>query len=149
MLLVFDQCHRVWVDKVSGKSSVDKRLAVASTSVGESDPSRERTVSLPRVEESFRSLAKFHGLPILDTYSDRLHKKSIRKNIENLTRLGDELFFRYLDFLLADHDSINLRNRAMHGIMGQTTQSEAALSIHVACALRSRPLSTLNREDSS
>ena len=106
-------------------------------------------VALPRIEESLRSLADYHGMPILDSHPNRLHKKNLGKNIKNLTRLGDELFFRYLDLLLANIDSINLCNRALHGLMGQATQHEAALAIHVACALRARPLDTLKGIDPS
>lgn len=93
-------------------------------------------VTLPRVEESLRLLASHHGFSILTPRKNRFRKRNARENLDSLKNLGDIPLLRYLDYLLVNEDSTNLRNRALHGLMGQATREEAALAIHAACALR-------------
>ena len=95
-------------------------------------------VTLPRIEESLRDMARHHGFSIQVSRSNRIEKRNSREHIENLSTLGDEPFFRYLNLLLVNQLAINLRNRALHGLMDHASQEEAALALHVATCLRVR-----------
>ena len=65
-------------------------------------------------------------------------KRNARENLDNLKLLSGEKIFHYLDFLLVNPDTTNLRNNALHGLMEQATREESALALHAAFALRAR-----------
>jgi hypothetical protein len=97
-------------------------------------------VVLPRIEAVIRNLARNLGIPIV-------HEPYAGRDIGGLSTLGvlladlegafqDDTWRAYLQDLLIDPLSMNLRNELLHGLRARASRSEAALLLHVICWLR-------------
>ncbi|MFL6111329.1 MAG: DUF4209 domain-containing protein [Catenulispora sp.] len=91
---------------------------------------------LPRIEAGIRAVSMTLGLPIfIDPGSSRSGiggYKALGELLEGLDGMVPEHHRRYLQLLLANPLSINLRNRAFHGLMQEVSRQDAALVLHAA-----------------
>ena len=93
-------------------------------------------VALPRIEQCIREWAREAGIPI--TEGDRfgtIMKRSLGALLHGLSADVSADYFRYLLLVLVEPTGMNLRNVALHGLMGRVNQCDAALVIHIALTL--------------
>lgn len=91
---------------------------------------------LPRIEAGIRAAARTLGIVIFTepgtTRSGVGGYKTLGELLEALTGRVPENHRRYLQLLLANPLSFNLRNRAFHGLMQEVSSRDAALVLHAA-----------------
>lgn len=91
---------------------------------------------LPRIEAGIRAAARTLGIVIFTepgtTRSGVGGYKTLGELLEALTGRVPENHRRYLQLLLANPLSFNLRNRAFHGLMQEVSSTDAALVLHAA-----------------
>ena len=93
-------------------------------------------VALPRIEQCIREWAREAGIPI--TEGDRfgtIKKRTLGSLLHGLSADVSADYFRYLLLVLVEPTGMNLRNVALHGLMGRVNQCDAALVIHIALTL--------------
>lgn len=96
------------------------------------------SVLAPRLERMVRSIAAQLGLPVTRTsrHDQRLTEvKSLGALLAALKVALPEETTRYLQLLLVEQTSMNLRNRISHGLIDEAAHTEAALLIHAASHL--------------
>jgi len=119
-------------------TEVAERVATAVDHFWERRYDEALFVLVPRLESIIRELCRQLGLVIA--------KEPIGSDAGGFLQLGALLSSLkgrlpesrrcYLMTLLADAIGINLRNRALHGLIVPASRDEAALAIHVACFLQ-------------
>lgn len=93
-------------------------------------------VALPAIEACLRVWARALGIALLEPGPFGVTRwRGIGSLIQDLEPRVPGGFMKYLYVLLADPMALNLRNRAMHGLLEEVSKQEAALALHVACAL--------------
>jgi hypothetical protein len=116
-----------------------ERLAHGITLVMTGDFDAGVHVLLPRIEAVIRQLVRATGQPI--TTEPRGDApggvRPLGGLLDQLKGKMDEGWRRYLVNALVDPLGINLRNRAMHGLMDAASESEAALALHIVAVLAS------------
>lgn len=122
---------------------IAERLARALTLFWEQQPDEAGHILLPRVEAVVRQLVRMLGIPIV-------HEPTPGKEIGYVSTLGtvlsdlqgafadeeSESWRVYLQDLLVNPLSLNLRNHVLHGLTARISMPECALLLHAICWLR-------------
>jgi len=95
--------------------------------------------ALPRIERAIREAARQAGLAVYDEPRSDGTRYGAYKGLGKLLRvLKDhvpESHRGYMERALVDQLSLNLRNRALHGLMAQVVPGDAAIALHISLIL--------------
>jgi hypothetical protein len=113
------------------------RFAKAITLYFDGDYEMSALQILPSIEACIRHLNSQAGLPVtVEPAGVRPGGvRTLGTLITQLTGVLDRDWCRHLENVLTDPLGLNLRNRALHGILDVVTQTDAALLIHIVCFL--------------
>jgi hypothetical protein len=97
------------------------------------------SVLLPRIEAIVRNLVRLTGQPITNEPRGETPGgvRTLGVLLDQLRELLDEGWRRYLISALVDPLSVNLRNRALHGLTDSVSEPEAMIVLHVVSFLAS------------